>query len=66
MCQFIHVLSTHKEGLDAQLLEPQIWLRIDTATHDTYHFRGELEGRALEGDSTRGDVEAESKIYLHY
>jgi hypothetical protein len=64
--KFIHVLSADQERLDAQLLEPDVWLRIDAAAHNADHLCGELEGRTLKRDATGSDVEAEPEVYFIY
>lgn len=60
--QVFAVLSGSQKGLDAELLEPPVRLRVCGATHDRNHFLCQLERSTLKLDATRGNVEAETKV----
>jgi len=62
VAQVIAVLPSSQVGLDGKLFEPAVRLRRCGAAHYRDHFGSELEGRALELDTTRRDVKAEAEI----
>lgn len=63
MRQLIHIWPHRQERLNAQLLEAQICLRVDAATHDQDHLRCELKWCTLERDSSWCNIETEPEIF---
>ncbi|KAI6770600.1 hypothetical protein HG530_005229 [Fusarium avenaceum] len=62
LAQLLAVLATGKECLDAKLFKCFEALVLHRAAHDSHHLSCELERGALKLDTSRGDVEAETKI----
>jgi exonuclease VII small subunit len=54
--------STSQESLDRQFLEPSVSLGLSVTSHNQHHLVGELEGGSLKLDTTRHNIETETKV----